>query len=201
MVFMWLNLVANLVGIFAFLYLFWKKLKEDYLPDQIFSIAFFSFLGIGIGYLFSLKILSVWWFWSILIFSFLGLLAGITRFKFRFYESFEAFIISILPWFSIILFVDSVENTSLVSFLAFSFVVILMGLYYFLDTHYKNFSWYTSGRVGFAGLVTAGVFFLFRAALALFSIPMLSLAGKFDSVLSAVVGFLMFFLVYNLSRT
>ncbi len=197
---MWL-IIASLIGTATFLFIFWKKLKEDYLPDQIFMIAFYVIVGIVLGYFLSTKVLTSWWFWIEVIFSLLGLTAGLVRYKFRFYESFEAYVVGLLPWFSLVLFADSVLNANLSSFIAFSFIIVLIGLYYFLDTHYKNFSWYASGRVGFAGLVTAGIFFLVRATLALFSIPVLSLAGRLDSIFSGLVGFLMFFLVYNLARS
>ena len=192
------NLIAGVVGVSLFLFIFWKRLKEDYLPDQIFATATFSIVGITVGALMAKYLLPGWWFWFIAAFSFFGLSIGILKYKFRFHEVFEAGFIGLMPWLSAIFLFDSVRTISVMSFLSFVVIILLLGLYYYLDTHYKNFSWYLSGRVGFAGLTTAAIFFLVRAALALSSNPVLSLSGKFDGLISGVAAFTLFLLTYNL---
>ncbi len=188
------------VGIPVFLFIFWKKLKEDYLPDQIFATATFVISGILLGFLTSLLFLTEWWFWITGLYAFIGLLIGVFRFRFRFYEAFEASFVGLMPWLSLVFFADSVSTTSLGSFVGFGFLMGLLGLYYYLDAHYKNFSWYLSGRVGFSGLTVAGIFFLGRSALALLSEPVVSLSGSLDVLFSAVLAFGLFLLTFNLAR-
>lgn len=198
---MFSNVIVGVFGIILFLFIFWKKLKEDYLSDNIFFTAFYSLIGLFFGGLLSLKLFPEWWFWEVTVFSFLGLIIGILRFKLRVYEVVEAYIIAVLPWFSLFFLTDSIVNSSIYSFLGFSFLTLLVGFYYFLDTHYKNFAWYLSGRVGFSGLSVLGVFFLARAALAPISADVLSLAGKLDSIVSGIFAFVVFLLIYNLAKT
>lgn len=194
------NLLTVVIGTTFFLYIFWKRLKEDYLPDQIFTTAVFSLVGICIGIFLAKLIAREWWFWFIAVFSLSGLLFGIFKFKLRFFEVFEAAFIGLLPWLSMVFLFHSIAAVNVMSFVVFTIIVLLLGLYYYLDTHYKNFPWYVSGRVGFAGLTTAAIFFLVRAGLALNSNPVLSLSGKLDSALSAVAAFTLCLLTYNLAR-
>lgn len=195
------NLLVAIPGVVLFLFIFWKKLKEDYLSDNIFFTGVYALFGIVLGVILSIKFFPDWWFWQVGVLSSVGLLIGILRFKLRIYEVIEAYLIAILPWFSLFFLTNSILNSNFYSFFGFSFLTLLIGLYYFLDTHYKNFSWYRSGRVGFSGLSILGIFFLTRAALAPISNVVLSLAGKTDSVISGVLAFVVFLLIYNLAKT
>ncbi len=195
------NLIVAFPGLILFLFIFWKKLKEDYLSDYIFFTGFYALFGIFVGSLLSIKILPDWWFWQVSVFSMVGLFIGIFRFKLRTYEVLEAYVISILPWMSVFFLADSILKSNIYSFSGFFIFTLLIGLYYFLDTNYKNFSWYASGRVGFSGLTILGIFLLIRAALAPLSIDVLSLAGKADSIISGVIAFVVFLLIYNLGKT
>jgi hypothetical protein len=188
------------LGIAVFLYIFWRKLKEDYPSSQIFTTAFYMLLGLGLSLTVTLKLAPTWWFWGAAIGVLAGLGIGTLRYKLRFYESFEALVIGLLPWLSFVFLVDSVETTSIVSFFAFFMTVILIGLYTFVDRHYKNFSWYKSGRVGFSGLTTAAVFFLIRALVASFLPDVVSFENKFEVFISSIAAFGLFLLTYNLSR-
>lgn len=195
------NFLIAVPGIFIFLFIFWKKLKEDYLSDNIFLTGVYALGGILLGSIISLKFLPEWWFWQIALLSLIGLMIGTYRFKLRIYEVFEAYFVGILPWLSLFFLTHSILNSNIYSFLAFSFLLLLLGFYYFLDTHYKNFSWYRSGRVGFSGLTVLAVFLIARAALAPISDLVLSLSGKSDSIVSGVLAFVVFLLIYNLSKS
>ena len=118
----------------------------------------------------------------------------------RFYETFEALIISVLPWLGFIFLADSVARTVLGSFLAFIVILIMVFMAYWLDTHYKSFAWYKSGKIGFAGMATLGIIFLIRSLIAISGITMLSFVGKIDAILSGVLAFGCFLLLYNLGR-
>lgn len=198
---MLVDIVIAIAGILVFLYLFWRRIKEDYSSNMIFSTAFFTIIGIVAGSLLGHSFLSLWWFWTSFLGGALGLTLGIFKFKLRFLETIEAGTVSLMPWVVFIFWADSIKSSSIVSFVYSVGIVALIGLYYFLDHHYKEFSWYKSGRVGFAGLTTAGIFFALRAAIAIFSPNVLSFAGRGEALVSALSAFIFFFMTYNLSRS
>src|SRR4030042_6518724 len=191
---------ANCVGVFLFLFIFWNKQREDYPSAEIFSTAFFVLAGIGLGAFVAFKFFPGWWFWTETLGALLGLGLGILRHKFRFFESFEALVIGLFPWLSLLYLTDSISYSSIFSFVAFVGVVALMGLYHFLDKHYKGFSWYRSGRVGFSGLTIAGLLFLLRAAVASFVPFVISFVLSYEAILSGIAAFVLFLLTFNLAR-
>ena len=196
------SILANLLGVFVFLFVFWKRLREDYSSEIIFKTAFYILIGVLAGFLISLKFISTASFWFTFVGSTLGLGFAILRLKVKFYETFEALIISSFPWISFIFLLDSVTHSSLSSFLAFVAILIFVFISYFLDTHYKNFTWYKSGKIGFAGILTLGLFFVVRSILAIFTVNMLSFVGlRVKAVVSGAVAFVCFVLLFNLGRT
>lgn len=197
---MFTSFFTNLLGGVAFLFFFWRRLKEDYASNQIFSTGLFMVTGITLGFFLAREFFPSWWFWVEGIGALLGLILGIYKFEFRFFESLEAAGVSFLPWVSIIFLTDSTQNASLVSLIAFLVCLALMGTFFLLDMHYKKFTWYRSGRVGFAGISTMGVFFFLRALSGAFFPNVVSFSGKFDAITSGVVAFVFFLLIYNLSK-
>jgi len=194
------NAFINLAGVLIFLFLFWKRLKEDYPSEQIFTNSFFVLLGVALGLLIAKKFLPAFWFWGAFLGASLGVLLGVIRSKFRIFEAIEAASLGLLPWLGIYFLGDSIVNSSLPSFLAFFAVTCLVTLFAFLDSHYKNFAWYRSGRVGFSGLTTLAFFFLLRAGFAPFFPFVISFTGRQDAILSGVAAFAFFLLTFNLAR-
>jgi hypothetical protein len=193
-------IAINIIGFFISLYLFWKRLKEDYIANQIFSTAFFSVIGLIIFYLISSKFFSDWWFWATSAGAVVGLSIGVWKYKLKYFETFEAASLGYLIWLSLYFLNDAVTHSNLPSFIGFVTIVILVGLYHFFDNHYKSFIWYRSGKVGFSGLATSTLFFLLRTIVFIFSPHVLSFVPKFEIYLSALASFLFAFLTYNLSR-
>ena len=194
------NIGINILGLFIFLFVFWRKLKEDYVSEIIFSASVFILLGLLAGFIISLKFFPSFIFWSEFIGILLGLALSVLRLKLRVYETLEAAVISFLPWFGIYFLHDSVDNSSLISFIAFGVVLALILAYYFFDLKYKNFSWYRSGRVGFSGLATLGLFFLVRSAVAIFTDNVLSFGGSMEPFISGAFAFISFVAIFNLGR-
>jgi len=58
------KILINIIGVLFFFFLFWKKLKEDYDSESIFTFAVFIAAGIGIFSFISQRILPQWWFWA-----------------------------------------------------------------------------------------------------------------------------------------
>jgi hypothetical protein len=190
------------MGMFVFLFIFWKRLKEDYSPEIIFKTAFFILIGMLIGFLVAVRFTPAAFMWTAFAGSLAGLSIAILRLKVKFFETFEAFIISSFPWVGFTFLLDSVAHSSLSSFLAFIAILIIVFISYWLDANYKNFTWYRSGKIGFAGLTTLAIFFIARSVLAILRIGMLSFVGSMvEAVISAAAAFICFVLLFNLSRS
>lgn len=198
--FMPISIVTSALGILVFLFIFWKRLREDFAPSIIFSISFYILLGVLTGWLISLKFFPNWFLYTSFGGALAGLYVGILQYKIRFYESLEAVVIAFLPWLSFVFLKDSAVNQTLSSFIAFLVILIFIYVFYYLDTHFREFTWYRSGKVGFAGLATLGFLLLARSATSFVRVSVISFNGKFDALASASLGFICFILLYNLSR-
>ncbi len=196
------SILTNLVGILVFLFIFWKRLREDYSADIIFKAAFLILSGVLIGFLFSLKFFPQAFLWLAFAGGLLGLGFALFSLRVKFYETFEALIISALPWTSFVFLQNSVAASSLSSFFAFLGVLIFIFISYYLDAHYKNFNWYKSGKIGFAGTTTLSLVFVVRAVLAIFGIPVISFVSlRLEAVISSMAALICFALLFNLGRT
>lgn len=191
---------VNFLGALIFLFIFWKKIKEDHASEVIFSAGTFVILGIILGYFVSARFFKEWFFWLEFLGGSLGLGFSIIRFKIRPYEAIDAFVISLVPWLALTFVKDSIVNSSLISFIAFLACLAAIFVYFFLEGRYKSFFWYRSGKVGFSGLSTLGLFFLTRSTIAIFFHNVLSFSGKSEIYISAIAAFISFLLVFNLSR-
>lgn len=182
-----------------FLFLFWKRLKEDYSSEQIFASAFFQLVGIGLGVAIA-SFFGDWWFWIIFVVLVIAQLIGIAKHKLRGFEIVEASVFSMIPWLSLYFLFDSIKTSRVSSLVGFLLFLASIGVFNLIDSKYKGFSWYKSGKVGFTGLAVLGLIFLIRAILAIFFQNVLSLVGKVDIILSSIVAFISFLLLFNLSR-
>jgi len=195
------NIAVLILGVLVFLYIFWKRLKEDYVPEIIFKTAFCVLVGVFVSNILSNKFFPGWFLW----FSFLGTLVGLTFgifvYKVRFYEALEALVISFLPWVSLLFLSDSVVHYSLSSFIGFIAILVIIFISFWINDHYKNFSWYKSGKIGFAGLATLAIIFLIRSAIAISGIHVLSFVGqRYEAMVSGSLAFISCLLIYNLGR-
>ena len=197
---MLLNILLGVLGVILFLFVFWKRLNEDYSSDIIFQSGVSVLLGLTVGLTFSILFFPEWFFWISLLGSLVGMTLMILKFKLRFYESLEALIFGAMPLVSLMFFKNSITNSSLNSFLAFVASLVLIFLAYWLDVNYKSFTWYKSGRIGFAGLFIAATFFLVRTVVAFFRITMISFVSNFEGILSGAVTLICIGLLVNLSR-
>ena len=200
------------IGSICFLYVFWNKLKEDYLPSTIFSVGFFVLIGV-LAFFLSFKFLILprvslpqtvspagVIFWISLLGGLVGYSIGLVKFKIRFFESLEAYLAGGLYLILAVFVADAFVYLSVISLIAGTVTALLIILFYFLETRYRYFTWYKSGKVGFSGLLTSGLFFLIRSIVSLFYPFVLSFLGRSESVVSGMVAFLLFLAVYNLSQ-
>ncbi|HCR35615.1 hypothetical protein A2130_00820 [Candidatus Woesebacteria bacterium GWC2_33_12] len=183
--------IANILGFFLFFYLYWKKLKDDYSSEKIFNSGFVLVLGILLGTLFSKYLFVAYWFWITLLTIAIAQLIVIFRFKLKLFESLDALIVSILPWLSLFYLTDSIMRSNLSSFLIFWVSLTSIFIFFLFDNFYRTFTWYKSGRVGFSGLATLGIFFIIKL---FFS------AQKFEYLFSGTIAFISFLLLFKLSK-
>lgn len=197
---MFLTYTATILGVLSFLFIFWKRLKEDYASSMVFTTSFYVLIGLVIGEVVAGRFFPVWWFWLDLLGISLGLGLGIFRFRLRNFETVEAVVISFLPWLSLVFLRDAIESNSLHSGVGFLIVLVFVAIFILLDKHYKRFTWYKSGKIGFSGATTLGLIFLTRAFIAVTFPNVISFVGRLDAILSAVLAFISFLVVFDLAR-
>lgn len=194
-------ILSTVIGILTFLFVFWKKLREDYASEIVFKTAFQILFGILLGVLISSKFFPGWFWWSGVLGGFAGLALSVFKLRVKFYETFEAFVISSLPGVALLFLADSVVHFSFISFVAFLVTLIMIFIYYYLDLHYKEFTWYRSGKIGFSGLTTLGLIFLARTVLALTGGRMLSFVGRNEAIVSGMAFSICLLTLINLGRS
>lgn len=197
---MLIDIIFTFVAAVAYLFFFWKKLKEDYTQNQIFTTGFYCLSGVAFSSIMADNFAPNWWFWASLLGSFAGMVLGLLRFKLRFFETLEAWVIANIVIAFIVVLSEWVKTAHLAEGFALFVVGLLFFLFLFLDSHYKKFTWYKSGKIGFTGLSVLGIFFIIRSLVALTEVSMVSFVGKVDAILSAVVAFASFLTLFNLAR-
>lgn len=185
-----------IIGLFFFSFVFWKKLREDYPNEHIFTFTLLAFLGGILGWWLSSQLLPGFVFWSTLVTGSAFALWALKRFEFRFFEVAD----SISPawfWLSFFTFLGLglpkdvlLLLESLVSlFSAFIYKIIL--------SRYRTFSWYPSGKVGFAGAIALAFYFLLRASVAIFAFFVLSFSlNLFDLGANILLALILGLVVY-----
>lgn len=184
-------IIANSIGVFLFFFLLWKTLKDDYHYEKIFNLSFIL-LGCAIVFwLISGYVEESYRFIFIFFGSFIVFTFGLIKQKMNFYESFEGFVISFLAWYAVFTLQITISQSSLSSFLSFWMTLISIFIFYVSKTYYRSFSWYKSGKVGFAGIVSL-VFFI------LSKVPFYWGTNAIYLLISASL--LLVLVLYNLSR-
>lgn len=167
-------------------------MKDDYHYERIFNLSFITLATLSISSLISTNFFPVYQFWFNLFGLTLGYGIGGYWQKIKFYESFNSLVISLLPWFGVIHLVRSIANSSLIEFVIFWVCLLLIFLYFLIESQYRKFIWYKSGRVGFSGLMIAGIFFALQVVV---------LDNIFEKYISTAIAFVFFLLLYKLSRS
>jgi len=184
-----------------FLFGIWNRLKEDYPAEKIFTLGFYTLLGIALGSILADNFFPSWWFWLSLLGAFVASVFGITRFKMRFFETIEALVYGLIILLLLVSLYQLIVFEASIWTYSFLFLAVMILIFHLLDRSYKKFSWYRSGRVGFTGMAILGLFFLSRSLLVLTLPNVVSFVGRIDAVLSAAISFFSFLAIFNLSRT
>src|SRR3989344_2606669 len=99
-----LKIIFSFLAVILFLFLFWRRLKEDYTQNQIFTTAFYTLLGFSLGSIVSDNFAPDWWFWTSFLGGSLGIFVGTIRFNLRVFEALEAGILSSLILYGFLFF-------------------------------------------------------------------------------------------------
>ena len=194
------NILIIFLGVLWFFFNYWRRLKDDYISSQIFASGIYI-IGFTLLFYFTVKkYLPAYWYWGGFGGFILGVIVSSKRIRLRYFETFESAIVSVLPFLAAIYLMDTVKNSSLFSLGGFIITFGFLLIYRILNDRYKNIGWYKSGRIGFAGLTTLGIYFIFRGIVALVFPFMLSFSGNYETILSGVVSFFLFLMVFNLSK-
>lgn len=191
-------IITHILGILIFLFLLWKTLKDDYQYEKIFSLGFVVLVSVAVSILVLNFTPHLYWFWIMGTIMTISIALAIKKQRMKFFEVIEGFAISILPWLSFYFLNDSIQKSSLSSFLAFWLTLICIFIYFLLKNYYRTFSWYKSGRVGFAGISTLLIFFIVRMISSIFFPYIISFSGKSEIFLSGSTALLLGILLYNL---
>lgn len=192
--------VSLFFGALIFLFVFWRRLKDDFASEEIFKVAFVS-----LGLTFMLGIAATvyarqWFFWSSIIGLFIGGLIGVRKYKMYPAELAEAIVQSSLPLLLIVSIAVALVTNQVEMLFISMVIVLLMILFVIFDKYYKDFSWYKSGKVGFAGLATSCLFFALRAAIAYINADMLSFVPAVDVIISSVAALMFLIALVILAR-
>ncbi len=193
-----LLLIANILGISLFLFILWKKLRDDYLSQQIFSTGFFIATLIMV-----LKITYYLLNYPDNIFIIILILAisaivAIRRFRFNTLEFTDSLVISFLSWHAIsqLAYILKLDLQAALELLA---SCILIFVFLFLQPRYKSFNFYKSGKIGFCGMAVISLYFLYRTAIAMISDDMLFFSKFVDLSIALTVFLVSTLTTINLS--
>lgn len=178
------SLLLGFVGLFLFSFILWKRLREDYRSDDIFTFTLSLVLSGLVSFWLSSEVIPSLSFWFTLLGSGVTGFVLIRRYSFRFFEVIDA----LVPAFFLLglfLFKNYLSLVFIISFMA----------YKFLEKRYRRFSWYPSGKIGFAGLASLALFFLLYGLLAILPVGVLSLNQDLPSSLAGAVLVLVLVLV------
>jgi len=192
-------ILSAVVGSVVFLFIFWSKLKDDYIANQIFSVAFISiFLSLILG-ISSLFIFKQYWFWLMILGFSLGLALGILKFKLKAYETVNGAVGGLILFFTIFISTISILEKDWLSLGHATILLMAFMIYVFIEKNYKLLIWHKSGRIGISGLLSMAVYFLIRTIIAFIFPDMISFVGSFDSVVSGLVFIVLVISALNLS--
>ncbi len=199
-------------GSLVFVFMFWRRLKEDYSSDILFSAGvsmaictmLFSAIFFYIANFFFAKSAVFYpegmWFWGAVVGYLIAYAVSVWRYEMKVYEVFDAAGIALLLWYAEIIFAYSIIPLYISGLAFFSAVFIFYLSFVWLQKNYKRLSIFRNSRAGAPGLAIIGALFFVRVLAAYFVPSLVSLVGPIDIVPSSVVAFLLFFSVYNLSE-
>jgi hypothetical protein len=194
-----LTIILVVVCVFIFLFIFWRELKEDYIPSQIFTTSGIIILFALASFLFTNYYFREYRFWFIVLTLFIGYIYGSKKSGLKFYEGLDSFIIALLFALTLSAFV-LYSNWTLKWILFYLSIVLSVVVYLLTKKAYKTFIWYKSGKRGFPGLFTIGLFFLIRSTISLVKPDFSLMLTEYDIFFSGLLSFISFLNIFVLAN-
>ena len=182
------------------LFIFWKKLREDYVTSQIFGFGFlvyFAFiLAVALVGMVSFEFRK----WLLLIFPVTaGVVYGV-KYKMRFNEIFNSastwVYLASIYYYLLMLF----KHNNFFNLISVTISILAIGLFYFLETKYKNIVWYKSGKIGFSGSIILVLFFLVNFIGGITNSNLVFFSGRINAIISLGVVLAIGTYLFRLSR-
>lgn len=199
-VFYSLEIALIFVASIIFLFVYFRKLKEDFLPSQIFRDGTIILFLTSLGAIISTAFVPGLWFWLSAIGFLIGFVVAIIRSRIPLFEGLEASTIGVFWLLFFYYLFQVIKIPEIPQFAGLLGIIFTFIIYLFFTFNYKRFTWYRSGKIGFAGLATLACFFLIRAITVLLFDNVLSLgSGRYDAIASGIVAFGLFFWLIRIS--
>ena len=84
---MMVDVLLYILGLLIFQYIFWRRLREDYSKEIIFSSEYCILFCLLVAALASAKFFPAWWFWTDLAGIIFGLTVAVAWFHLRIFET------------------------------------------------------------------------------------------------------------------
>lgn len=184
--------VTHFFAVFIFAFVIWKKLREDYPNELIFSFTLALLASGSSGWWIFQKFATPFAFWGVFVLPVILGLYFVKKFDMRPFEVIDAVSVS---WFWFAFFATAGAQLATLQIpppLALPGAVIpLVSLivYGFFTKNYRSFSWYPSGKVGFAGLASLALYFLLFSVFSLYKVVALSLSRE---IFNGIIGLVLF---------
>lgn len=193
-------LIAILLALasqFFYLFFLWKYLREDFDISMIFSFGFLTYIGLIVGLIIG-GLLTMFWYWVALGVFFIVYFLLFRKSEFKIYELIESSAPGLIFFHTMLyLYGVTVQSLALIPFIG---TMLILVLFFVLKRNYKKFTWYESGKLGFASMASLGILFLVRAVISLLPITIFSFNRVVEFIPAAILSFICFFSLYNLSE-
>lgn len=184
--------VTHFLAVFIFAFIIWKKLREDYPNELIFSFTLALLASGSSGWWIFQKFATPFAFWGVFVLPVILGLYFVKKFDMRPFEVIDAVAVSWF-WFAFLGTAGSLLATlqmpSILSLPQVLIPLVSLGMYSFFIRNYRSFSWYPSGKVGFAGIASLALYFLLFAVFSLYQVVWHSLNRE---ALNSIIGLVLF---------
>lgn len=182
---MWMSTLAiiffNSLAVFAFAFILWRKLKEDYSHEDVFKFTLAISVACGLGLWVGSAWLAGFVFWVVAL---AGMGAGylyLRKLNLKFFEVIDALALGIFCALILVYlghfislfpeinnFVPSMSGINYYHLAHILLILSLIILYDYFMKNYRRFAWYPSGKIGFSGLASLALFFFMHGVINLF---------------------------------
>jgi hypothetical protein len=195
--------VNSILYFFAFTisgFIVWKRLKDDYLNYQIFNSYLLVVILIIIGNFIVKNYISNIIFWMDVTAVLIGVFYAFVKYRMRFIETSEAFLVSFLLYLNVYYF-DYMFIMKDYRIILISLVTLLsFATFFIFEKLYKSFTWYKSGKIGFSGYAAFFIFMVTRALFSYFFKDLPFYGFYYDSLFSAITALIIMIVVYTIGN-